>query len=327
MVDNNPLISIVMPVYNSSKFLARSIESVLRQSYENFEFIILDDASTDDSWNIIMEYAKLDSRIRPYTIPFVDGPKAARDCAIRRSIGEWIISIDSDDTIEPDYINKLWNRHLETNADFVGSKMVLVDENGNLLRNRNTIPDSNFDYSSVYSGVEAMLRVLSYWQFGAGGALWNRFVMSNIGSEDTYSDYADEYDTRVHLLNCKIVSFVEATYFYTQNTQSCTRKVTIHSLTYQLFNEIKLKDFFDKQYGIDCALSVYFQNRIIKSYESNLTGLFILCIKNKIKLPQEFIRLLERAYSIYRSLLIRERFLSVQYHRILWLIIRRISCS
>lgn len=313
-----------MPVYNSSKFLARSIESVLRQSYKNFEFIILDDASTDDSWNIILEYAKQDSRICPFSIPFVDGPKAARDCAIRRSTGSWIISIDSDDTIEHDYVKKLWERHLETNSDFVGSKIVFVDENGALV-NR-TIPNVTFDYSVIYSGLEAMLRVLSYWQFGANGALWNRSVMTNVGAEGVTYDYSDEFDTRIYLHNCNKVSFVNAEYYFTQNVQSCTHRTTLHSLTYAMFNEIKLKDYFDAQYGIDNALSVYFQNRIVKSYESNFTSLFFLCIKNNVKISKDVMPLLEKTYSIYRNSLIGERFFRVQYHRILWFMLRRFNC-
>jgi len=62
-MSEKPLISVLMPNYNSEKYLNEAIESILNQTYENFEFIILDDCSTDNSWKIIQEYAKKDKRI------------------------------------------------------------------------------------------------------------------------------------------------------------------------------------------------------------------------------------------------------------------------
>ena len=61
-----PLLTIYMPVFNAAPYLAQSIESILNQSLKNFEFIIIDDASTDDSWKIIKSYARRDSRLRIY---------------------------------------------------------------------------------------------------------------------------------------------------------------------------------------------------------------------------------------------------------------------
>lgn len=61
---NNPEISVVLPVYNGGKFLNEAIESIISQTYDNFEFIIINDGSTDQSLNIINDYAAIDSRIR-----------------------------------------------------------------------------------------------------------------------------------------------------------------------------------------------------------------------------------------------------------------------
>ena len=299
MIMSEPLISIVMPVYNAAQFLARSIESVLAQTYKNIELVIVDDASTDNSWEIIQNYALRDKRIKAQTIPFVDGPKVTRDCAIRHALGDWIVSVDSDDTIEPDYVKKLWNRHLETGADFIGPKRVLVDENGNELGS--SVPGVGFDYSAVLSGTAAMLRILSYWQFATGGALWNRSVMTNVSPEGTKYDYADEYDDRVYLNNCERAAFVEARYFYTQNTHSCTHKKSVHYYTYVLFNKIKLKEYFDIQYGCANVLSIYFSEEVIKEYECFFLKLVCFCLHNRVKLNDDIKSMLSKAYSIYRN--------------------------
>ena len=63
---NSPEISVIMPVYNSEKYLDTAIKSVLNQTYSNFEFIIIDDGSTDASWQIINHYKNIDSRIIAY---------------------------------------------------------------------------------------------------------------------------------------------------------------------------------------------------------------------------------------------------------------------
>lgn len=60
---NNPRVSVIMPNYNCEKYIAEAIESILNQTFTDFEFIIIDDGSTDNSWNIIQEYAKKDDRI------------------------------------------------------------------------------------------------------------------------------------------------------------------------------------------------------------------------------------------------------------------------
>jgi len=317
----NPLISIVMPVYNSARFLSRAIESLLAQTYKNIELVIVNDESTDNSWEIIQQYASLDSRIKAYTIPFAKGPKIVRDSGIRRAFADWIVFVDSDDYVDSDCIEKIWNRHLETNADFVGIKMVWVNEEGKELGE--SVPSSNFDYSVVMSGTEAMLRTLSYWQIGTGGALWNRKVLTNLGKEGAKSDFTDEFDTRVHLNNCSLVAFVDTSYYYTQNTNSCSHKKSVYSLLYSFCNDIKLKSYFDSLYGEKCALSCYYTDRITQLFKQILPELVILCLRSKSKISDDVFALLNQSYSIFRTQTIAKNHILVQYYRLLWLILRK----
>lgn len=94
---NKIKISVVMPVYNSALFVGQSIESVLSQSCGDFEFVIVDDCSTDGSYDILCEYSKADSRIRLYKNEKNMGVSYTRTFAVSQAQGEYIALIDSDD--------------------------------------------------------------------------------------------------------------------------------------------------------------------------------------------------------------------------------------
>ena len=93
----SPLVSIVMPVYNSQYYLRESIESILNQNYTNFEFIIVNDYSTDKSKDIILEYKKRDSRIVFLNNLSNNGNYYSRNIGNRIAKGEFIAIMDSDD--------------------------------------------------------------------------------------------------------------------------------------------------------------------------------------------------------------------------------------
>ena len=105
MQENQPLVSIIMPVYNCEKYLKESIESVISQTYKNWELLIVDDGSRDNSISIIEAYVKKDSRIRLYKNESEEhGPGVARNCGIELISGKYTYFIDSDDWIEKDLL-------------------------------------------------------------------------------------------------------------------------------------------------------------------------------------------------------------------------------
>lgn len=97
-MQNNPYISVVLPVYNQGKYIAETIESVLAQTYTDFEFLILDDGSTDNSAAIIREYAAKDSRIKAYYEPN-SGKSAATNNLVGKAFGTWCAFLDADDVM------------------------------------------------------------------------------------------------------------------------------------------------------------------------------------------------------------------------------------
>jgi len=129
---DNVLVSVVMPAYNSSRYIAEAIESVLIQNYRNFELIIVDDGSTDKTADIVHSFEA--DKIR-YFHKEHSGPAGARNLAIEKSRGRFIVILDADDMITPDFIA----RHLQEfekvpEADLVYCDDRLIDENGKTIR-------------------------------------------------------------------------------------------------------------------------------------------------------------------------------------------------
>lgn len=95
------MVSVLMTSYNREKFIKESIESILRQDYKDFEFVIVDDASSDATWKIILDYAKIDKRIRAFRNDFNLGDYPNRNRAVSYATRKYIKYLDSDDILEP----------------------------------------------------------------------------------------------------------------------------------------------------------------------------------------------------------------------------------
>jgi glycosyltransferase involved in cell wall biosynthesis len=113
-----PVISIIIPVYKVEKYLRRCLDSILAQTFTNFECILVDDGSPDNCPYICDEYAKKDNRI---TVIHKEnmGVAAARDSGLHKSVGKFIMYVDSDDWIEPNTLELLYKKQQETDADIV----------------------------------------------------------------------------------------------------------------------------------------------------------------------------------------------------------------
>lgn len=118
LINNDSLISVVIPVYNVAKYLPQCLDSVINQNYENLEILVVDDGSTDNSGSICDAYAEQDSRIRVFHTEN-HGLSAARNYALDRATGDYIAFLDSDDWLEKDAYTILLTEALHTGADIV----------------------------------------------------------------------------------------------------------------------------------------------------------------------------------------------------------------
>ena len=112
-----PTFIIIVPVYNVEHYLQRCIESVLSQSYQNFELLLVDDGSKDKSGAICDEYAKKDNRVRIFHKEN-GGVSSARNVGLDNACGDWICFVDSDDEMENRYLSKF---HQDSDLEIQGA--------------------------------------------------------------------------------------------------------------------------------------------------------------------------------------------------------------
>lgn len=144
-----PKLSVIMPVYNAEKFLKDSIESVLNQTFSDFEFIIINDGSTDNSLKIIKAYANKDERIK-----IIDqnnlGIVESLNQALKLSTGQFIARMDADDISEPDRLEKQLNFLIETGAYLCGTWATIIDEKGQITGQRFNYPPKTWRENKMY---------------------------------------------------------------------------------------------------------------------------------------------------------------------------------
>lgn len=115
------LVSIITPTFNSANFIAETIASVQKQTYLNWEMIIVDDGSTDKTENIILSLIEKDNRIQFHKLTQNSGPAVARNKGIEKAVGDYMTFLDADDIWFPNFIEKSINTIIETKIPFVFS--------------------------------------------------------------------------------------------------------------------------------------------------------------------------------------------------------------
>lgn len=143
----NPLISIIVPVYNIEEYLPRCIESVLSQTYTNLELILVDDGSKDKSGEICDAYREKDSRVSVIHKPN-GGSSSARNAGIKAAKGQYLGFVDSDDYVEKNMYETMVRGIESTGCNIIQVARDEIDENGNLMPNVCEMPKEQMEYSA-----------------------------------------------------------------------------------------------------------------------------------------------------------------------------------
>ena len=125
-----PTVSIITPLHNSSKFISETIQSVLNQTYRDWEMIIVDDCSTDDSAEIVESFAEKDERIKLYHLKVNSGAAVARNTAIEKAKGRYIAFLDSDDLWTTTKLEEQISFMIKNNHSFTFTAYNKIDEKG-----------------------------------------------------------------------------------------------------------------------------------------------------------------------------------------------------
>lgn len=139
-------ISIITPVYNCEKLIGNTIETVINQTYTNWEMLLVDDCSTDNSEKIIEEYIRKDNRIKYFKLEQNSGAAVARNYALEKSEGRFIAYLDSDDLWKPEKLEKQVDFMVKHNYAFSCTDYEKIDEQGNSLNKIVKIPQK-VDYN------------------------------------------------------------------------------------------------------------------------------------------------------------------------------------
>lgn len=196
-----PFVSVLMSCYNASRWLEESIQSVLNQSYGDFEFIIVDDGSEDDTLSIVRRYASKDDRI-VVIAKTNTGLADSLNVGIKRARGEWIARLDADDVCEPARLEKQVQAALNNSAlVFIGSGLVVIDEQGRI--------SSTHHYPTMHGELVENLKTAR--KFPAhSSAFYRSDAMQSIGAYRPRIRRAEDWDLWLRLSEIGALACLEA---------------------------------------------------------------------------------------------------------------------
>jgi glycosyltransferase involved in cell wall biosynthesis len=163
-----PKISVIVPVYNVEKYIHCCINSILEQSFKDFECILVDDRSPDNCPQICDEYEKKDNRIRVIHNEHNIGSSLTRKKGVMASKGNFILFVDSDDWIEHDMLEKMYNKAITGNYDIVVS---------NGFNNTNDHQTDDIK-PEIYDKILIIKHIIMYWKYSA--SVWDKLIKRDI---------------------------------------------------------------------------------------------------------------------------------------------------
>lgn len=227
------LISIIVPVYKVEKYLNSCINSILAQTYENIEIILVDDGSPDQCPQICNEYKKKDSRIKVIHQKNM-GLSAARNTGIKNSNGEWICFIDSDDIIHKDYVKLLYETASNNDCQIAlcNQQQFSKDSEINIFENLNS--DHDVTILSKFEAVDKLFPGCGFIYHVAWNKIYKKEVFVNI-EYPVGKIHEDTLTTYKLYLNCEKIALIsDKLIFYRQRNDSimanCNRETSLAAI-------------------------------------------------------------------------------------------------
>ena len=282
---NQPLISVLVPVYNIDRYIGTCLESIIKQSYNNLEIIVVDDGSTDRSGEICNLYAQKDNRIK--VIHKANGGLvSARKAAMQIARGTYIGYVDGDDWIDPDYYSNLFSKISETECDAVisGFSRDLFDS---------STPMSNVIQTGFYTGntlkrlFANMVSTGDFFRHGITTYLWNKLFKRKIIKDfqlsipDEISFGEDGAVVYPALLECKSIFITnDCSYHYRQREDSMLKKT--NPFEQEILQLQSLYDYLCKAFGkhpSNLNLQLQLQKYILSTCITRSGGLIDSCFR------------------------------------------------
>lgn len=235
------LVSVIIPVYNDEKYLCECVDSVIRQTYNNLEIILIDDGSRDKSGKICDEYAKVDDRIK-VVHQNNHGVSFSRNKGIEISAGKYIAFIDADDSVEVEYLEEMVKCMHNIDCDLIlsGYNNIFCDKN---------IIQSNYFNGNISGNIKNDFHKMRKYLFAPWGKLYKReiIIKNNILFPIDFSDAED------HVFNFEYISHIRNYFYinkslynyYHRNRKTLSKLVTAKSFYSNYKRLLKEKEFLN----------------------------------------------------------------------------------
>ena len=211
-MENNYLISVIVPVHNTVNYLRKCIESIRNQSLENIEIILVDNLSTDGSSEVCDEYASMDTRVKVIHLS-VANASVARNAGIDMASAPYIGFIDSDDYIEKDMLKDMYDNIVRTGADITICNYCAVDNEGHKQWESEDISDGEWTEKEFWKNFYDAFEGMYYYYVVA----WNKLYSRKIFEKTRYcvgKKYEDNWILYDVISQCDKISVLNKAYYY-----------------------------------------------------------------------------------------------------------------
>lgn len=241
MINNNPLISVIIPLYNAAKFIAETLDSVLVQTYVNWECIVVDDGSTDNSAYIVLGYCNKDKRIT-YHKQLNGGPSKARNIGLTLSKGDYIQYLDADDVLLPSRFEHLLLAYQHYNETILFSSL-LVGKNDDIYAT------SQFGFNTSTKdavGFNEMYRIFGKeLLFIPGSVLFPRSCLLKVKWNESLS-HSEDWDYYLQIskkTNFRFQNYPEVLFLYRNTSNSLSTDLEkIYKANYKILEKYRNKE-------------------------------------------------------------------------------------
>lgn len=255
-------VAVLVAVYNSSPFLRQCLDSLLSQTLADIQVIAIDDCSTDDSPQILEDYARKDNRIVVVRLAENSGQAHARNVGLGYADSEYVCMVDSDDWLSRDALHSavdVFEKNEKTDC-VLFTLIKYFDDNQRKLK-------YDMDDDIQLSGQDAFIESLT-WRIH-GLYVIRTSLHKKFPFDESSRLYSDDNTTRIHFLNSREVRICQGIYFYRQHESSMTHHVSVRRFDYLLANE-SMKQQLISEHVTEKALNIFENHRWI-----NVVGIYM----------------------------------------------------
>lgn len=299
-------ISVIVPVYNASQYLKKCVDSILDQTYQDLEVILIDDGSTDETPFICDSLAASDKRVTVIH-KANEGPGAARQAGVAIATGGYIAFVDADDYVNPSMFTKLLGYAIKEKADIVQCGHIKVSTDGNYTKKVNfdfKIVEGNYECVSLYAKERTITDFL--WD-----KLFKATLFSNVIFAPLY--YSEDVCLLVQLFgnSNKVVIVDELLYYHVLSDQGLCRK----GFSLKKLDTVKAGEFIFEYYSKRFPDLAIFPKLYICSHAArNYCGLTKLNSVNKSQLKLDMLQIFHKYYD-YKSFYEQRSVNNVSFNR------------